>query len=769
MLYVTNGAWGTGVGYPPGLSAAEVDQNFYDVELRLTALETSPPAGVGVANIAIDGLAWVVTLTDATVLDPLPIPIPLPRWRGEWVALTEYATMDEFSVADTGIFITLAPHTSVATFNADEVGAAVAATAISPGLTYVIATVGTTDFTLIGAASNTLGLEFIATDAGAGTGTATPKFYQQLSGVTAGAAVSELDDATLPVDPDALIELSEPSGSPPSGYESRRILVADLLAGLALDDATISGATLSGSTTLSGFTAGSVLFAGASGVLSQDNAKLYWDDTNTRFGFNTNTPDYLYAGGAAPLLNVHGGSSFGQISLSTSATASSSSTGVLAFGTTGTASAVKRAAQIGATLTADSSTNVSGTLSFLTNLNGTLTTVLQLTPNAASDTGTQRAFLSQPAFVPTGASLSAIEALNFTPTINSNSLTIATYRGILVGTTLGASFSGTVTLAEIFCANTPTVSGGSIANLVQFEALATANGNGASSGTITNTQFRGLGITAGSAGGTVNNRTAQFTVPSGGSSSGTTSNRGVFITGNGGSASGGTVNNHALYSDSTARSYLAGALGVGTTTDPGVTGALLAGVSLMIGGTDLILQRDAANVLAQYNSTTAQVSRIYNTRTDASNYERAALDWATTSNWFRIGTSALGTGTARNIYLDPAGGIVGISGATSSFPALKRSSTALEVKLADDSAYAPLSSAAHSILPATSIPAGGTAGAGLKFSSTSNFGVFFGSGAPSLSAAKGSLYLRSDGSGTTDRAYINTDGGTTWTALTTVA
>jgi len=38
-----------------------------------------------------------------------------------------------------------------------------------------------------------------------------------------------------------------------------------------------------------------------------------------------------------------------------------------------------------------------------------------------------------------------------------------------------------------------------------------------------------------------------------------------------------------------------------------------------------------------------------------------------------------------------------------------------------------------------------------------------------LSAAKGSLYLRSDGSGTGDRAYINTDGGTTWTALTTAA
>jgi len=72
-------------------------------------------------------------------------------------------------------------------------------------------------------------------------------------------------------------------------------------------------------------------------------------------------------------------------------------------------------------------------------------------------------------------------------------------------------------------------------------------------------------------------------------------------------------------------------------------------------------------------------------------------------------------------------------------------------------------------LNATAIPAGGTAGSGLLVSSTANFGVFFGSGAPSLSAAKGSLYLRSDGSATNNRMYVNTDGSTTWTAVTTAA
>lgn len=48
--------------------------------------------------------------------------------------------------------------------------------------------------------------------------------------------------------------------------------------------------------------------------------------------------------------------------------------------------------------------------------------------------------------------------------------------------------------------------------------------------------------------------------------------------------------------------------------------------------------------------------------------------------------------------------------------------------------------------------------------------IYSGSGAPSISAAvKGSLYLRSDGSTTSTRAYIATDTSGTWTALTTAA
>lgn len=80
--------------------------------------------------------------------------------------------------------------------------------------------------------------------------------------------------------------------------------------------------------------------------------------------------------------------------------------------------------------------------------------------------------------------------------------------------------------------------------------------------------------------------------------------------------------------------------------------------------------------------------------------------------------------------------------------------------------FSPMSITSNNL---TVIPAGGTSGIGYMFSSTANFGMFFGSGIPALSAAQGSWYSRSDGSGTTDRAYINTDGAVGWTAVTTVA
>ena len=52
------------------------------------------------------------------------------------------------------------------------------------------------------------------------------------------------------------------------------------------------GVANGGTGTTTAFTAGSIVFAGASGVYSQDNGELFWDNANNRLGVGTPTPAY---------------------------------------------------------------------------------------------------------------------------------------------------------------------------------------------------------------------------------------------------------------------------------------------------------------------------------------------------------------------------------------------------------------------------------------------------------------------------------------------
>jgi hypothetical protein len=156
------------------------------------------------------------------------------------------------------------------------------------------------------------------------------------------------------------------------------------------------------------------------------------------------------------------------------------------------------------------------------------------------------------------------------------------------------------------------------------------------------------------------------------------------------------------------------------------------------GSSDVNLFRDAAaNTLAQRNGVNAQTFRLYNTFTDASNYERGKFEWA--SNALLIGTEKAGTGlvralefqtngvtrmtintdgninmavsltigstsvfshSGRVVFSSPAAGVyllqnntqtdwnrLQFGGTSASFPALKRSTTSLQARLADDTAF----------------------------------------------------------------------------------
>jgi hypothetical protein len=83
---------------------------------------------------------------------------------------------------------------------------------------------------------------------------------------------------------------------------------------------------------------------------------------------------------------------------------------------------------------------------------------------------------------------------------------------------------------------------------------------------------------------------------------------------------------------------------------------------------DLLLYRDAAETFAQRRTTNAQTFRLYNTWTDASNYERLGISWG--SNIVSIKPENAGTGSARVLHIsglptsNPGPGILWNNGGT---------------------------------------------------------------------------------------------------------
>ena len=77
------------------------------------------------------------------------------------------------------------------------------------------------------------------------------------------------------------------------------------------------------------------------------------------------------------------------------------------------------------------------------------------------------------------------------------------------------------------------------------------------------------------------------------------------------------------------------------------------GLCLDAANQDACLIRDAANALALANALTAQRFSVYNTRTDASNYERLDLGWS--GDEMYINTAQAGSGSGRGLTIGTKG------------------------------------------------------------------------------------------------------------------
>jgi hypothetical protein len=94
---------------------------------------------------------------------------------------------------------------------------------------------------------------------------------------------------------------------------------------------------------------------------------------------------------------------------------------------------------------------------------------------------------------------------------------------------------------------------------------------------------------------------------------------------------------------------LGGITSSGNLTSLSNAGSLVLGVS-----SDVVVVRDTADTLAQRRGTNAQAFRLYNTYTDASNYERLGFSFISSSAVIRPENA--GTGSARALILATSGG-----------------------------------------------------------------------------------------------------------------
>lgn len=182
------------------ITAAEYDASLHNLDDRVTTLETSRPTPDELSSVTLSGDDLSFHLVSGTVLGPVTVTLPRWRDRGEFVGGMVLAINDTFTVAGYGLYVALVDHTAAPSFvSTASATPATAAGNFLTGRLYVIASVGTTDFTAIGATSNAVGVTFRATGAGSGTGTAGLALYDRIIAAVdlTTAVLNDLTDVTV--------------------------------------------------------------------------------------------------------------------------------------------------------------------------------------------------------------------------------------------------------------------------------------------------------------------------------------------------------------------------------------------------------------------------------------------------------------------------------------------------------------------------------------------------------------------------------------------
>lgn len=167
-----------GLGYNTAITATEAELNSLHTGSISTILPTISGYVIG-ANTAIANTDTLLAaigkaqgqINSKTVITGSELVTNLQDVNGLNVTSGVIESAGRFTLSAVYTIQTLGT-TNNAQWNTIAGTTNVAATALVAGRTYVIVSPGTTNFTLIGAANNTIGTSFIATGAGTGTGTA---------------------------------------------------------------------------------------------------------------------------------------------------------------------------------------------------------------------------------------------------------------------------------------------------------------------------------------------------------------------------------------------------------------------------------------------------------------------------------------------------------------------------------------------------------------------------------------------------------------------
>jgi hypothetical protein len=262
-------------------------------------------------------------------------------------------------------------------------------------------------------------------------------------------------------------------------------------------------------------------------------------------------------------------------------------------------------------------------------------------------------------------------------------------------------------------------------------------------------------------GGTVNNYVLEGALPDAAGAGGATGHtRNIFIkiTGDGGTGATGNggVTNWALFSQSLAQSGFAGPVGIGAVVSSALIDTGLAANTTLTVKPQIATSGSPTGILY----TGAAHTTLANAETPDVNINGARTVQFTgsttlaTQRFFILQPPTYSSDTATKT-------ITGAATFAVNGPPVAGTNAAITWPMTvwiDNSSVAVAGGGLNTPI------AFGTTGGGVPAMT-----IRWGSGAPTIAAPQGSLYLRTDGSSTSTRLYVNTNGTTGWAAITTVA